>query len=117
MFMFFFFGIFRLNIRPLGAILTTLLLALAYRQVYPSAKLMMPPEVQTNLNTIYENFAKMRKDKPGIFCSLISGGLLTVAIVGHFISGTWLVLAMLIGVFFLCAKYQIRLVNGDASGE
>lgn len=108
---------FRLNIRPLGAILTTLLLFLAYKQVYPNAKLQIPYEVQTNLNTLYENFAKLRKDKPGTFCAVISGGLFTIAIAGHVISGTWLVLGILIGIFFLCAKYQIRLVNGDVAGK
>lgn len=55
----------------------------------------------------------MRKDKPGAFCAIISGGLLSVAIAGHLISGCWLVLGILIGVFVLCAKYQVRLINGE----
>lgn len=87
---------------------------MAYKQVYPNAKLQIPYEVQNKLNTIYDNFSKLRKDKPGAFCAIISGGLVTIAITGHLISGCWIVLGILIGIFFMCAKYQVKLVNGDA---
>jgi len=102
-----------LNCRPFGIIFFTIFAAVVYKQVYPNARLQIPCEVQNNLNTIYESFSKLRKDKPGAFCVIMSGGLVTVAVAGHLISGTWLVLGTLLGICCLCAKYQIKVINGE----
>jgi hypothetical protein len=105
-----------LNCRPLGIIFFTILLGFSYKQIYPNARVQIPHEVQNNLNTVVDNFANLRKDKPGAFCVIISGGLVTLAIAGHLISGSWLILGTLIGILFLCAKYKIKLVYGDVGG-
>lgn len=112
--MFFFFSFnFRLNCRPLGLIVFSILLAFSYKQIYPNARIQVPYEVQNNLNTVVDNFTKLRNDKPGAFCIIISGGLITLAIAGHLISGSWLMLATLVGILLLCAKYKIKLIHGD----
>lgn len=106
-----FFGICRLNCRPLGVIFCTILLAFSYKQLYPRSRIQIPYEVQHNLNTLVDNFTQLRKDKPGAFCVIISSGLVTLAIAGHLISGAWLVMGTLIGILFLCAKYKVKVVH------
>lgn len=115
-----FFRICRLNCRPLGVIFFIILIAFSYKQLYPKARIQIPYEVQNNLKTLVDNFAQLRKDKPGAFCVIVSGGLVTLAIAGHLISGAWLVMGTLIGILFLCAKYKVKIVHDndiDAGNE
>lgn len=107
----------RLNCRPLGVIFFTILIAFSYKQLYPKAQIQVPYEVQNNLKSLVDNFAQLRKDKPGAFCVIISGGLVTLAIAGHLISGSWLVMGTLIGILFLCAKYKVRLVHDGSNND
>uniref|UniRef100_A0A336LSW4 CSON003112 protein n=1 Tax=Culicoides sonorensis TaxID=179676 RepID=A0A336LSW4_CULSO len=106
-----------LNCRPLGIIFFTILIVFSYKQLYPNARVQIPYEVQNNLKSLINNFAELRKDKPGAFCVIISAGLVTLAIAGSLISGTWLVMGTLIGILFLCAKYKVKLVHGEISGQ
>lgn len=85
--------------------------------MYPKAKIHIPNEVQNNLKTIFDNFAQLRKDRPGAFCVIISCGLVTLSIAGHLISGTWLVTGTLIGILFLCAKYKLKIVHYNESDD
>lgn len=116
-FVMFFSCISRLNCRPLGIIFFTILIAFSYKQLYPKARIQIPHEVQNNLKSLVDNFAQLRKDKPGAFCVIISGGLVTLAIAGHLISGAWLVMGSLIGILFLCAKYKVKVVHGGNNDE
>ncbi|XP_063704432.1 uncharacterized protein LOC134833879 isoform X2 [Culicoides brevitarsis] len=106
-----------LNCRPLGIIFFTILIVFSYKQLYPKARLQIPHEVQKSFATLTKNFAELRKEKPGAFCLVVSGGLVTLAVAGHYILGVWLVLVTLIAIILLCAKYNVIIVHDNIIDE
>lgn len=53
----------------------------------------------------------LRREKPGAFCGIASGFLIVLAILGHIISGQWIVLIGLMVAGFISTKHQFKIVN------
>lgn len=64
-----------------------------------------------------ETFAKLRKDKPAVFCLIVSVALLLLMILGHIVSGTWLVIGGLSVIGFVSSRHSIRLVKAPKAGS
>lgn len=64
-----------------------------------------------------ETFAKLRRDKPAVFCLIVSVALLLLMILGHIVSGTWLVIGGLSVIGFVSSRHSIRVVKTAPKGE
>lgn len=53
----------------------------------------------------------LRREKPGAFCAIASGFLIVLAILGHIISGQWIVLIGLMVAGFISTRHQFKIVN------
>lgn len=58
-----------------------------------------------------EMFAQFRRDKPAAFCLIVSVALLLLMILGHIVSGTWLVIGGLSVVGLISSRHSIRIVK------
>lgn len=70
----------------------------------------MTPLVEDKLRNVGHRALKMRDEKPGLFCALISALLIVLAIVGHMVSGAYIVVALLVLSIVISTKYDIKIV-------
>lgn len=97
------------NFRPLGIFFFSGLVVFWCRQ-YANLRLQMTPLVEDKLRNLGHRALQMRNEKPGLFCALISGFLIVLAIVGHVVSGAYIVVALLVLSIVISTKYDIKIV-------
>lgn len=97
------------NFRPLGIFFFSGLVVFWCRQ-YANLRLQMTPLVEDKLRSLGHRALQMRNDKPGLFCALISAFLILLAIIGHVISGAYIVVALLVLSIVISTKYDIKIV-------
>lgn len=99
----------RFNFRPLGLFFFSGLVVFWCRQ-YANLRLQMTPLVEDKLRNLGHRALQMRNDKPGLFCALISGFLIVLAVIGHMVSGAYIVVALLVLSIVISTKYDIKIV-------
>lgn len=97
------------NFRPLGIFFFSGLVLFWCRQ-YANLRLQMTPLVEEKLRNLGQRVIQMRNDKPGLLCALISSFLVVVAIIGHVVSGAYIVVALLVLSMVISTKYNIKIV-------
>ncbi|XP_055371059.1 inhibitor of growth protein 1 homolog isoform X2 [Condylostylus longicornis] len=76
-----------------------------------SFKLVPPPELKNKIDMLKTRLANIRKERPAIFCGLVTFILATLAIIGHLISGASVVLIGLILAGLISTRYNFRIVK------
>lgn len=112
----------RLDIRPLGVLFLAGLLVWTYTMFCPcSFTLENAKPIQDKVRGNLETFAKLRREKPAVFCLIVSVALFLLMILGHIISGTWLVIGGLSVVGLISSRHSVRIVRAPpkaaANGE
>lgn len=97
------------NFRPLGIFFFSGLVVFWCRQ-YANLRLQMTPLVEDKLRNLGHRALEMRNEKPGLFCAIISGFLIVLAIIGHVVSGAYIVVALLVLSIVISTKYDIKIV-------
>lgn len=97
------------NFRPLGIFFFSGLVVFWCRQ-YANLRLQMTPLVEDKLRNLGHRALQMRNEKPGLFCALISAFLILLAIIGHMVSGAYIVVALLVLSIVISTKYDIKIV-------
>lgn len=97
------------NFRPLGIFFFSGLVVFWCRQ-YANLRLQMTPLVEEKLRNVCHRALELRAHKPGLFCALISCFLILLAIVGHVVSGAYIVVALLVLSIVISTKYDIKIV-------
>lgn len=64
--------------------------------------------IEAKLRGNFESFAKLRKDKPAAFCLIVSVALLLLMVLGHIVSGTWLVVGGLSILGYVSSRHSVR---------
>lgn len=67
--------------------------------------------MQEKWQSIYSSFNNLRSEKPGAFCTIISLGLIVLAIFGHIVSGQWIVVSGLMVAGLVSTKHQFKFVQ------
>lgn len=97
------------NFRPLGIFFFSGLVVFWCRQ-YANLRLQMTPLVEDKLRDVCHRALELRAQKPGMFCALISCFLVLLAIIGHVVSGAYIVVALLVLSIVISTKYDIKIV-------
>ena len=82
-----------------------------------SLKLLAPPELIGKINTITDKMILLRRDHPNIFCGLATLILGTLAVIGHVVSGAYLVLVGLVVAGFLSTRHNFKIVKIPLKGK
>lgn len=97
------------NFRPLGVFFFSGLVVFWCRQ-YANLRLQMTPLVEEKIQDACHRVLQFKKRKPGLFCVLISCFLILLAVIGHVVSGAYIVIALLLLSFVISTKYDIKIV-------
>lgn len=103
---------FRLDIRPLGILFLGASVIWLYSILCPcSYTLENAKPIQDMVRGNLEMFAQLRRDKPAVFCLIVSVALLLLMVLGHIVSGTWLVIGGLSVIGLISSRHSIRVVR------
>lgn len=97
------------NFRPLGIFFFSGLVVFWCRQ-YANLRLQMTPLVEDKLRHLGRRVLEFRNKRPGLFCALISGFLVVVAVLVHVVSGAYIVVTLLVLSIVVSTKYDIKIV-------
>lgn len=101
-----------LQIRPLGILFLIVLAIWIYKSRCTAAvKVIPPPEISGKVSNVYNKLIKLRQERPAMFCGIASGVLATLAIIGHLISGSTVVILGLIAAALLSTKYNFQVIQ------
>lgn len=108
----------RLDIRPMGIVFLGALVIWLYSILCPCSYTLenMKP-IQDMARGNLEMFSKLRRDKPAVFCLIVSVALLLLMILGHIVSGTWLVIGGLSVIGLISSRHSIRIVRAPKAGS
>ncbi|XP_055597908.1 uncharacterized protein LOC129747635 [Uranotaenia lowii] len=98
------------NFRPLGLFFFSGLVVFWCRQ-YANLRLQMTPLVEEKLRNACRRALELRTNKPGLFCAIISCFLILLAVIGHVVSGAYIVVALLVLSIVISTKYDIKIVT------
>lgn len=105
-----------------------------FRTFYSNYKLQIPKELTKKISQIYEDCKSLRQNRPHVFCGFVASILFLIAIIGHVVSGTYILLGKwpwisyirlktitfiftlaslvcLIAAVLVTSKYEIRLIK------
>lgn len=106
----------RLKIRPLG-FAALLVLAYWFYQTKSNLRIVPPPEFKTSVHMATQRIQDIRRDKPTLFCAISTVTLGLLAIFGHMVSGSAVVILGLIAAALISTKYNFKIVKIERSGE
>jgi len=99
-----------LRIRPLGVLFLGLLGFWIY-QTRCHLQVVIPPEVHNKCHLVVERIRAYRQSHPTSFCAITSAGLAALAILGHLISGSTVVLIGLMIAAIISTKFNFKIVK------
>ncbi|KAH8331998.1 hypothetical protein KR067_008533 [Drosophila pandora] len=97
-------------VRPLGVLFLGLLGYWIY-WTRCSFRIVPTDELRTKINSWLQRIEEWRHNSPSMFCLASSGCLGTLAVLGHLISGSTLVLAILVISALVSTKYNFKLLK------
>uniref|UniRef100_A0A8D8GP03 (northern house mosquito) hypothetical protein n=1 Tax=Culex pipiens TaxID=7175 RepID=A0A8D8GP03_CULPI len=97
------------NFRPLGLFFCSALAVFWARQ-YAHLRLQISPLFEEKLRNGARRALELRAARPGLFCALISGLLVLVAVIGHVVSAPYIVVTLLVLSIVISTKYDIKIV-------
>lgn len=106
----------RFNFRPLGLFFCSALAVFWARQ-YAHLRLQISPLFEEKLRNGARRALELRAARPGLFCALISGLLVLVAVIGHVVSAPYIVVTLLVLSIVISTKYDIKIVADREPGK
>uniref|UniRef100_A0A1B0CQC5 Protein with signal anchor n=1 Tax=Lutzomyia longipalpis TaxID=7200 RepID=A0A1B0CQC5_LUTLO len=106
-----------LQFRPLGILFIVIFGIWLYKWRCPGVRLVSSTPIMDKLDSSYKNFVKLRQEKPGIFCTIVSFFLVLLALLGHIVSGTWIVLIGLMMAALISTRHKLDIIHERAKGE
>ncbi|XP_062139822.1 uncharacterized protein LOC133848330 [Drosophila sulfurigaster albostrigata] len=97
-------------VRPLGVLFLGLFSYWLY-WTRCSFRVVLTPELRAKFESWLQRAEDWRRNSPGMFCVVSSGCLATLAILGHLISGSTLVLTLLVLSALISTKYNFKLLQ------
>lgn len=102
---------FRLQIRPYGVLFALALGFWLYKLFTPDLKIVPPPTLCTKFENTYRKLLQLRQDKPPLFCIVLSAGLVALALIGHIVSGSSIVVFGLLLAAIIFSRHKITIVK------
>lgn len=109
--LFFFIFNSRLQLRLYGVLFIIAIAIWSYKTCCPGLKILAPENLKIKMESMCNQLITLRREKPGAFCAIASGFLVVLAILGHIISGQWIVLIGLMVAGFISTRHQFKIVN------
>uniref|UniRef100_A0A1L8DV08 Protein with signal anchor n=1 Tax=Nyssomyia neivai TaxID=330878 RepID=A0A1L8DV08_9DIPT len=106
-----------LQFRPLGIVFIIIFGIWLYKWRCPGVRLVSSTPIMDKLDSSYKNFVKLRQEKPGVFCTIVSFFLVLLALLGHIVSGTWIVLIGLMMAALISMRHKLDIIHERAKGE
>ncbi|KAI8118818.1 hypothetical protein CVS40_9541 [Lucilia cuprina] len=99
-----------IHIRPLGLIFLVIFGFWFYKNRC-NLRIQIPPELEKHLQLVQQRIIEFRQTKPTMFCVIASGCLAALAVVGHLVSGSMVVLTGLIVAAIISTKYNFKIIK------
>ncbi|XP_065362991.1 uncharacterized protein LOC135956428 [Calliphora vicina] len=99
-----------LHIRPLGLIFLVIF-GFCFFKNRCNLRIQTPPELEKHLQVVQQRVIEFRQTKPTMFCAIASGCLGALAVVGHLVSGSMVVLTGLIVAAIISTKYNFKIIK------
>lgn len=123
-----------LKFRPIAILVSSVYVTWVYRTFYSNYTLHIPKELTRKISQVYEDCKNLRQSRPNVFCGFVASTLFLLAIIGHVVSGTYILLGewpwiplyatrinfrfhslaslvCLIAAVLLTSKYEIRIIK------
>jgi hypothetical protein len=101
--------LFSLKFRPIAIIVSSVYVTWIYRTFYSHYHIQISKELTVKCRALYENFRDLRQKRPNVFCGFITSILFLLAVIGHVVNGTYILLGNLLiaflKLFFLTLLY------------
>ena len=81
-----------------------------------SLRLQTPPELEKQFELLQERIIEFRQTQPVMFCAVASSCLGALAVVGHLVSGSMVVLTGLIFAAIISTKYNFKIIKIEPKG-
>lgn len=104
-----------LKFRPIAILVSTAYITWIYRTFYSNYRIQVPQELTIKCKTLYQNLKELREKKPNVFCGFITSILFLLAVIGHVVNGTYILLVCLIAGVFVTSKYEIKIIKENDS--
>lgn len=104
-----------LKFRPIALLVSSAYVAWIYRTFYSHYTVHIPKELIQKCKQLYGNCRDLRQKRPNVFCGFITSILFLFAVIGHVVSGTYILLACLIAGIILTSKYEIKIIKENDS--
>lgn len=103
----------RLQIKPIGILLTLLFGVWIYKETCLGLTLVTPPELNDKLQRTYARLMAWRQEQPRNWCIVMSGGLLALALIGHIVSGSSIVVFGLLLAALIFSRHKFSIVKDE----
>lgn len=104
------------SVRPLGVLFLGLFSYWLY-WTRCSYRVVLTPQLREKLESWLHRAVDWRHNSPSMFCLVSSGCLATIAVLGHLLSGSVLVMTLLVVSAVVSTKYNFKLVNIERRGK
>lgn len=99
-----------LHIRPIGLIFLMLFCFWLYK-TRCNLRIVPPPDLEKSCQELMKRIAEWRQRKPNRFCAVATGCLGSLAIMGHLVSGSIIVLLGLVMAAIISTKYHFKIIK------
>lgn len=99
-----------IHIKPLGLLFLLIFLYWFYKNGF-SVQLIPPNELLTKMLSLCERVETTRAERPGLFCLITSSVLGGLAIIGHYLSGSTVVVVCLIVAVIISTRYNFKILK------
>ncbi|GAB0099308.1 hypothetical protein DMENIID0001_151620 [Sergentomyia squamirostris] len=100
-----------LQFRPLAILFIVVFGIWLYKWRCPGVRLVSSTPIMDKLDNSYKNFVKLRQEKPGTFCTIVSVFLVLLAVLGHIVSGTWIIMIGLIMAALISTRHKLDIIH------
>lgn len=124
-----------LKFRPIALLVSSVYVTWVYRTFYSHYTVHIPKELIQKCHQLYDSCRSLRHNRPNVFCGFITSLLFLLAVIGHVVNGTYILLgklkihemrstrdikeffvfipntACLIAGVILTSKYEIKLIK------
>lgn len=99
-----------IHIKPLGLLFLLIFFYWFYKNIF-SVQIIPPEELQTKMFSLIDRVERTRIENRGLFCLVASSALGALAILGHYLSGSTVVLICLVIAVIFSTKYNFKILK------
>ncbi|CRK90635.1 CLUMA_CG004337, isoform A [Clunio marinus] len=106
-----------LKFRPFAILVSSVYVTWIFRTFYSHYTIHIPKELIQRCTKMYDECKNLRKNRPNVFCGFITSILFLLAVIGHFVDGTYILFICLIAGVLVTSKYEIKIIkdNNDST--